>query len=64
VQGLVHLLGLSQRSLQLALLVDVLGPGVACKNSKVGLQQMGNAPKITRRDFFWGNAIALPWWHA
>jgi hypothetical protein len=62
VQGLVHLLGLSQRSLQ-RFESDVLGPGVMCKNLN-GLQQMGNAPKITQRDFFWGNAIALPWWRA
>jgi hypothetical protein len=60
VQGSVHLLQLLQRSLQGApVRVEWIS-----KKPKFGLQQMGNAPKISRRDFFWGNAIASPWWRA
>jgi hypothetical protein len=50
VQGLVHLLRLLQRSLQGAQVrVEWIN-----KKPKFGLQQMGNAPKITRRAFFLG----------
>jgi hypothetical protein len=50
VQGLVHLLRLLQRSLQGApVRVEWIS-----KKPKFGLQQMGNAPKITRRAFFLG----------